>query len=258
MKTRLVLSALFFLTLSACTFSDGEPWGELDASLNVEASPQASRFDERGLKVPSGHRLQIEDLDVEIAALGVSFTALSQDTEVFDPANPPPNYSLCHNGHCHRDDGALVDYEDIVLELGGSSGTEVVASPTDGQVSVWTESVDVPLACGSCELERGKVQRVTVLVRTLYVRGNVESPDGEREADFEWSFALNTEIATPATGLVDRDQPVTLSVHADLDLPESLFDEVDWDDVLDGGSVDAEVFATALEEDATLTVEVSQ
>lgn len=92
--------ALLPALLAGCVWGPGEPFVELvQVDLQVEVDGDA---DAR----VTGARLLLQSLQG-----GVSF----------DPADPPEGYSLCHNGHCHKDDGTLPTYEQIEAELAGDA-----------------------------------------------------------------------------------------------------------------------------------------
>lgn len=118
---------------AGCTFSEGDPFATLgDATLD------ARLVEARGRAVGDGWQKLSTDYEVRFDSFALDTSKLALQRTVagsggggggtFDPTNPPPRYSNCHNGHCHRDDGALVDYEDIQAELsGGGSGPTVVS-----------------------------------------------------------------------------------------------------------------------------------
>ena len=106
--------------LSGC-LGDGLPWGQLETSMTASFAPPGGRLDDQGrLKTTANY--VVDDLKVTVGFDAFSLVLAAQGAAGFDPANPPEGYSLCHNGHCHSDSGALVDYEDIALEMAGGSG----------------------------------------------------------------------------------------------------------------------------------------
>ena len=105
---------------------DGLPWGEAQRVCHGKLrSVTRTTRRSRAAQTAGNYVVALEDVAVGFDALSVVLAA--QGAAGFDPANPPEGYSLCHNGHCHSDSGALVDYEDIALEMaGGSGGARVV------------------------------------------------------------------------------------------------------------------------------------
>ena len=94
------------LLASSCTLFGGQPWGFADVELQVAFAPEESRRTDDGwLLTSSDFAYELSDFSVDVAAVRLR---ISNDAAggggAFDPANPPPGYSLCHQGHCHRDD----------------------------------------------------------------------------------------------------------------------------------------------------------
>ena len=48
---------------------------------------------------------------------------------VFDPKNPPPGWVLCHNNHCHHQDGRVASYAQVMQEMGATSMVGGQAAP---------------------------------------------------------------------------------------------------------------------------------
>ncbi|MFP2932804.1 hypothetical protein ACLESO_48200, partial [Pyxidicoccus sp. 3LG] len=132
------------LLLSGCALEAGEGFAVLEPTVSAAYAPVPSR------EAGNGFQQLASDFQVRVdaATLGTSHVELLSAGSsggggggggTFDPANPPPGYSLCHGGHCHRDDGALVDYEDIQAELdggGGSGATTVAALHVDAELDL--------------------------------------------------------------------------------------------------------------------------
>ena len=129
LKTAFV--ALLLPAVVGC-LGDGLPWGQLEASMTATFAPSPDRLDDQGrLKTAANYVVDIEEISLGFDAFSLVLAA--QGAAGFDPANPPEGYSLCHNGHCHSDSGALVDYEDIALEMAGGSGGARVAVGLDSE-----------------------------------------------------------------------------------------------------------------------------
>ena len=119
--------------------------------------------------------------------------------EGFDPADPPPGYSLCHNGHTPTP--KLVDYEDIAAELAAASG--------QGGVTI-TQAVDTssrsrrpqppPLGdCSNdCRLQRGLIASATLQTGDLRVVATVTDAR-EGEDNRLGGEALAIDVLVPAT-----------------------------------------------------------
>ena len=53
----------------------------------------------------------------------------NQSTEVvFDPRNPPAGYTKCHRNHCHREDGGVESYKQVMDAIGA---TKIIGVPKE-------------------------------------------------------------------------------------------------------------------------------
>lgn len=233
------LPALAAVMLAGCTFQPGTAFGTLEgATLEARFQPKASRLDESGrLITNTGYRLRIDSLRLVPRQLDFQSTSgRAASGGSFDPANPPPGYSLCHGGHCHRDDGALIDYADIEAELsGGSLKTATVLSlPTAVAFNLLGGSEKVALSeCKpGCQLDRGTWSKAVLSFSTLTASGSVEDPttfDRLGGKSRTWSLTLSPEPLSRTIDVsIDRDQGERLSVAAALTLSEELWDKLDF------------------------------
>lgn len=128
--TMTLLAAALSLT-SACAFTDGDPWGW----FQTETRAQGLAIDARD---QAGNRVSLDAAAARVSIRLVETKPPSGASGAsFDPASPPPGYSLCHNGHCHADSGELVPYDDIRAELASGSGpveTTVARAEAAGQL----------------------------------------------------------------------------------------------------------------------------
>ncbi|MCB9762153.1 MAG: hypothetical protein H6739_20305 [Alphaproteobacteria bacterium] len=216
--------------LAGCTFTPGtEGFTTLDSAALTggweaedPALPQILRED--------GTTITITSASLQPAWL--SLQSISGAGSTFDPADPPEGYGLCHSGHCHRDDGALVDYVDIQAELAGGdltfedvvtwSGLEVdLLDPTEQDLGDPSPSPHLPI----------------VALRQLEVGFPDDAPglliEGQLTGDtFEAPTPLVVElpVVEPWVGgmdlTVDRTQAPEVAVTIALALDETLFDGV--------------------------------
>jgi hypothetical protein len=247
MKTRLLLSTLL---LSACALESGEGFAVLEPTVRAAYTPIASR------DAGEGFQQLASDFQVrmDVAGLGVSHVELltaggggssgGGSGGTFDPANPPPGYSLCHNGHCHRDDGALIDYEDIQAELdgGGGGGAAVAAAlHVDDELDLLAQESLTPECEPDCELGRTSVARLRWDVTSVRLDGAVR--DSRATPRFAGVRPFRLDVAAEGEG--EEAEPL-LELGAALDLPSdrenkprvkldlllamapTLFDAVDW------------------------------
>jgi len=234
---------LVMALLPACAFDDGRPWGVLDVALEAAFEAPPSRLEDGKLKSARSYLVDVEDLILAVEEVTVTQSAgTTPGADVFDPARPPPGYTLCHNGHCHHQDGRLVDYEDIIAELtgGAAAGGASLSIPVAGDAVAVGLGEAAPVALGrcpgACEMERGALERVAVAVTSLHVRGVAfeGSALGEPRLPPEgrpFDLVLDITSAGPSALLgrrFDRGEQVGLGLDVTLLIPASLFDRVDW------------------------------
>jgi hypothetical protein len=237
-------SIVVALALSGCGFSPGSYWAQLHTDLEATFAPRPSRLDaEDRLLTPSSYALRIDDLRLAFDALVVRLATSGAETATFDPADPPPGYSLCHNGHCHADDGRLVDYETIAAELavGGAGGTSLTQIFDGDPVPLGDMPVRLtPAACpGDCALDRGPlwltVAELSTAELTFAARVFDQRAGDARRLPSEWIDVYGT-VPLPVTytaaidyhGEVERHRRPAVNLSLTFDLAAELFDEVDF------------------------------
>lgn len=228
---------------SGCTLLAGQPWGEADIDLQVMFDVDASRLDDDGrLKTAQDYGLELTRLEVGLTTLRLLSTSAEASSTsaggTFDPSSPPPGYSLCHNGHCHADDGSLVDYEDIEAELAGggaSSGPVTVAGRTvlSTPLSIWPEVDPVELegCANGCLLDRVSLSAATLGVTDVRFAARVVDLRPESTARLPADGVL-VEGEIDAASLLeanlaerfDRDQPIGMRLLATAVFAPTLFD----------------------------------
>jgi hypothetical protein len=225
--------------LVSCTFQPGISFGSLaGATLEAHFQPPASRLDADGrVKTDKGYRIRIDGLQLVARQLDFQSTSGSAGSGArFDPANPPPGYSLCHGGHCHRDDGALIDYADIEAELAGGTVTTktVLSLPVETAFNLLTGSATASLTqCEpGCQLDRGTWSKALLQLTSLTASGSVEDPSTFNRLDGQtrtWSLTLTPEAFSQKVDVtIDRVRGDRLVVTARLALSEKLWDELDF------------------------------
>jgi hypothetical protein len=264
-----LLGLFVVLSSPACTLFPGSPWGEVEASLVVVFDPPASRLTEEGrLKTSSDYELVLERLAVQVDALEVEVAAAQTGPTTFDPSRPPPRYSLCHNGHCHHDDGRLVDYADIERELGGggNAGAVLVIGASEGPPLELADDKGgqaVPLLpCPEgCLLERGEIVQVRALLSALEVSVRAfDRRQGEARRLPEEGTVYGATLAqlVPVIARVslplDGSEPPLLELKGALLLPPTLFDGVDFEAL----APTDDALIEKLREDSALALEISR
>ncbi|RAL25332.1 hypothetical protein DL240_03735 [Lujinxingia litoralis] len=205
-KLCLLAIAAAALSLPACAFTDGSPWGRVLATLEL-SPPSGATLSEVGI---SSVRL-IREVDGQ---------AGSAD---FDPANPPPGYSLCHNGHCHSDDGRLVDYASIASESGG--GSQVVSAVHLEHTLTSQAEVHSSLKIN----ERGPLSAVEVELDTLVLEATL-GYQGQMVEVRASVPVRGYRVRAPIDLRIDRESAAEQELPLVLQLPSELFAGLDLDD----------------------------
>ncbi|MEN9798646.1 MAG: hypothetical protein RL653_2342 [Pseudomonadota bacterium] len=221
---------------AGCAAGPGEPFAVLSARVRAGLDRPAGR------DAGDGFQRLSNDYQVNFTALRLEARALelvdlgSGATLAFDPANPPEGYGLCHNGHCHRDDGALVDYAVISAEVTGGSGPSVLSRLPLTSLNVLAGE-DRALDCGeSCELPLGKVGQVRLELRGLTAEGLVRDgrvPARIPELPFRLEATLpeGSELSTSADVEVSRHLSPRVGLTLDVGLGPRLLDGVPFDEL---------------------------
>lgn len=221
--------------LAGCAWSDGEPWARATFDVRATLDLPDSRINDDGRWVTTTNQsVDLFAASATVRSAALTFAATGGDAS-FDPADPPAGYSNCHNGHCHADDGALVDYEDIALELGGvdagATTTVIVAAVAD----LLADPSPLPMTpCdGGCTLERGDFATMSVTLDRLVVDGRVfdDTDDGridEGGVDVRIELVGPIVVDVPLDGAVTRDTPVEHAFDLTLTIPAQLLDGVDF------------------------------
>jgi hypothetical protein len=269
LRSRAASAALAaLLPLSACLLDDGDPWGRAEISLSTSFADTAPRaIDDGWLRTASDYAVRVDELSISFTDTALRF-AVGGASLAFDPANPPPGYTLCHNGHCHADDGRLVDYEDIALELSGGTPVEApeVRAAVNTKVALLPAPFPLPVDCpDGCALPEGSIASIEVRASSARIRGVVRDlRDGERNRllqdtvafDIEWPNELR--FASPLSGRTGRHTPLHIRVRASLEVSVRVLDALRWerlasDDPASLSQLEDE-FAFALGEHVRLTV----
>ncbi|MFN3201281.1 MAG: hypothetical protein ACE366_22970 [Bradymonadia bacterium] len=266
------LACALALTFSGCALDDGEPWGQAEVELEARFAPSEGRLESGRLKTTTNYAVQVDALEIRFNALAIAMGA-EGSTAGFDPANPPPQYSLCHNGHCHHEDGRLVDYEDIALELAESGGGGPVITQAFAQVpvalSVEPTSISLGDCASDCQLPRGGLATATLTIGQVRISAVIfdrltedaqRLPDEGVAVDFTVDVVMNFPVSI--SGDVGKNEAVRVGLSSNFEVPETLFDGIDWQGLLDGeGAIIDETALDAqiqrnLEADGAFTVQV--
>jgi hypothetical protein len=256
------------LVLAGCAFGPGDPLAVLQPSLDARWSVPAERARPLGFaRLASDYELRLTAARVQVG--DAELRALTGGGGgggggAFDPARPPPGYSLCHGGHCHRDDGALIPYAQVEAELasGGApvQAVRVVGLDVQREVAL-LEGLTTELSCDpDCDLERVTVSSAVLRLSDVHLEGVVRDSRSPPRFEGERPFTLSLPevlAQAPVELQAARELPPRVSVRLLLHPGPRIFDAVDW---AEGASLAGEVGeeVRARLETTSLSVEVSR
>jgi hypothetical protein len=238
MRTRLLLP---FLLLAGCAWEPGEGFAVLEPSVRAAYTSLPAREAGDGFqRLSSNYQVRVSAASLRLADIALLGSSGSGGVSSFDPANPPPGYGLCHGGHCHRDDGALIPYEDIEAELGGggASASPVATLPV-GDVDLLAPETRELQCQPDCELPNTTVSRGRWSVTALRLEGTVRDSQQPPRFPGERAFRLvvlptgtasepvlvmSGELDVPS----DRENAPRVDLDLRLDMTAAVFDSVDW------------------------------
>jgi len=226
------------LTCASCAWEAGEGFATLEPTAQVAFVPLEDREAGAGWqRLDTDFQALIEAGSLRISRIELLAGASAGGGGSFDPANPPPGYGNCHGGHCHRDDGALVSYEEIEAELGGGGAAPAVASLPLGDVDLFAPAERALTCSPDCELPRTELQRMRWPLEALTLEGRVR--DGRALPRLAGERPFRVVLPAPAQGALatleealaltsDRSEPPQVSLALQLDVTARLLDGLDW------------------------------
>jgi hypothetical protein len=234
------------LLLAGCTFTPGSAFSSLSsATLQVNFLPGEGRLDTEGrLKTDLGYRVTLTDLsltteDLVVQSRSATAPTSSQTAAVaFDPAKPPAGYTLCHGGHCHRQDGALVDYADVQAEMAGgttASLTDVLRLSFNAILNLQaipqrtiTSSQPTASPLGQATWNRAELRCHRLVASGTVVDGTPDQRLGNG-GPMPWQLSWSPPTLGKNIDLtISRKSPPTMQVIAKLQVSDQLFDRIDW------------------------------
>jgi hypothetical protein len=241
------------LLFTGCAWDAGEGFAVLEPSMRAAYTPLPSREAGDGYqKLSSDYQVRVTAAQLRLARIELLGRAGEGGLIRFDPANPPPGYTICHNGHCDREDGVLVPYEEVAAELGGGGlAPSIVATLPVGEVDLLAPETQALECEPDCELPRTAISNGRWTLAALRLEGTVR--DGRATPRFPGERPFR--LALPASGTPSEPVAVitgALDVPSDrrheprvmlellLDVTPVIFDPVDWAGTTPGpdGSVD--------------------
>ncbi|WPB81044.1 hypothetical protein KYC5002_18160 [Archangium violaceum] len=232
------------LGLGACAWEPGQGFAVVEPTVRAAYEPLADRNTPDGYQqLSSNYQVLVDGASLRLS--GIELIAIAGGSGgSFNPANPPPGYSLCHGGHCHRDDGALIPYEQVAAEMGGGGGSSTVAKlPVTGPLNLLAPERLAVECLPDCALPQTTVSQGRWGIKSLQLEGTVRDSrvparfPGERR--FRWEFSSASEApAAVLDGTMDlpsdRSTPPLAKLDLNLVLTARLFDAVDWSTLTEG------------------------
>lgn len=256
-EPRAVVLALF--VASGACLDPGAPWGRVQVGLVVAFDPPAERLDAGRLKTARDYRVEVERIDLEVAAVTLVTTA---EGVRFDPADPPDGYSLCHNGHCHSEDGRLVPYEEIA---GGGAEGEAIVTLTGGEVTLASGEAEVAASLSGCPprgcdiMAPARTGSLELALERVEITGRAFDGGAAKRLPAEGvPFAIGLPAVRLVRGLDAAFGPAErlgLVVAARLEVPAHLFDDLDFATLTEAAP---ELVRDQLVEHATMAVDLSR
>jgi hypothetical protein len=173
----------------------------------------------------------LERLTLEVESVGFDALAPSGGGGTFDPAHPPPGYTLCHGGHCHAEDGRLVPYADVEAELAGGGGgfSRIVTLGTDSTFDLLDPARrGLSDAVPSNELPRTSLRQVVVRARSIEVAGVAEAETLPEPRELYVALTGTFEVTSAFDLTIGDDGLGAIALDSTLVLDGTLLDGVDF------------------------------
>lgn len=239
------------LCTAGCTLEEGTGFATMQpATVEATLQPDAARdLGEDRILTDLGYQVTLQHASLQIHEVVLQELRGQQAgggaTTSFDPQNPPEGFSLCHGGHCHADDGALVSYEEVQAQLAGGQVTlaALVSLPVDRAFDLLgNEQARIDRFVPSPLLPRGQISRVRVDIGRLrlsgVVRAGPSAPEpSEAELALEVSLPLDEALSVTANRSLDRDADPDLRLAVAVKLDGTLFDGLDFAKLASDGAV---------------------
>jgi len=227
--------------LSGCAWQPGTGFATVHADgVVLRAALGAGRQDTQGRwKLSDGSK--VAEFKAVLTVKDCVLESLSESGGggggTFDPANPPPGYSLCHGGHCHRADGALIDEAQIKAELQAKAGVSTYTGvltllPAEPRWQLaWKADAAAPWQALQPHpyLAQVNLKRASLRLTQLELQG-VTSTDAV-PGDRPWRMTLPLDgitFSVPLSTTVSRAGPAAYRLSASFRLSERLLDGLPW------------------------------
>ncbi|MFN7143193.1 MAG: hypothetical protein ACK4YP_05410 [Myxococcota bacterium] len=221
------------LLLLGCATGPGAGFGEIaTAELSAAFAPGEAR-DLGGGEVltQDGYAVRVDRFVLTFDDLALLALSGGASGEAFDPADPPEGYTLCHNGECHREDGAIVPYAEVEAELAGGEATlaPVVTLPVDADADLLTGATFPLDTSAAALLPAANLSSLQLGVTHLVLEGAVRrQPDDGWTAPLGLDLAVDAALSAPLVLPLDRDHDPVLALDVAVAPDGSLFDGIDF------------------------------
>jgi hypothetical protein len=234
--------ALGALSLGGCAWEPGQGFAVVEPTVRAAYTSRADRDTGDGFqRLSSDFQVRLDAATLNLS--GIELFSAGSGGGSFDPAHPPEGYTLCHGGHCHREDGALIPYEQVAAELGGTGASAVVTLRSSAPWNLLAPETRAVDCQPSCALPETQVAQGRWNLQALHLEGTVRdsraSPrfSGERRFTVDLPASATEPVATLAGSVdlaSDRQTPPRAELALSLELTAALFDGVDFTPDADG------------------------
>jgi hypothetical protein len=173
-----------------------------------------------------------------LQASSIELFPATEAATAFDPAEPPPGYGPCHNGHCHTADGRLLSYAEVAAAISGEAAPSAAVTLAGGAWDLLAPAA-LPLACTpDCRLGNVSLGRLRVNLARVHLEGVVRDGPGVLQPIGSLPFSFDLDAATaPLPALdaaldvpADNQHPPRATLAITLAPGAVLFDQVAWTD----------------------------
>jgi hypothetical protein len=220
------------LACTACADGPGHGFATLEsATLHASFEPGVARDLGGAVLTNRGYQVSLEALELDVESISLEALEGAGSGALFDPSHPPAGYSLCHGGHCHADDGRLVEYADVEAELaGGSASFEPIVTLRVAEAVALVPARELALHHfePSGELPETTLRRIVVSAAAFRARGSIlggalPASGTPLFVELEGPFAFTRGLML----MVDRKGPEKLELRVRLGARGTLFDDLE-------------------------------
>ncbi len=218
---------LLLLAMLGCTFTPGGGFARME-EVRLDVAFEAGEARDLGdgaFLTDLAWTVEVDSFDVDLGDLVLEeFTGGSGAT--FDPADPPAGYGNCHDGHCHHESGALVDFADIQLELSGGGAFQTAIDLPVGATADLLAGATYTLQPDQPELPAMDLRRIGLETSSLRLTGTA-SHDDHGEVPLVIDLELPARFASGVALPIDRDTEPVFALDLSITVDGTLLDGLD-------------------------------